>query len=75
MARFQITDRREFEGRQMCLTFGEACRFVADLADQVKKALGGWWQKVRPVAPRVICRAWVQLVLEADDIHQLTLAF
>ena len=75
MKRFQITDKREFESRQFCLSFGEACRFVADLAAQVKASLGGWWKKVRPVAPRTICKVWVQLVLESDDINQLGLVF
>lgn len=42
MKRFQVADKAEFEARQQCLDFGDACRAVLHLALDVKKALGGW---------------------------------
>jgi len=63
----------EFEKRQLCFPFGEACRFVAELAAKAKKEMLTWWRKNRPTLPAAACRIWQQLVLEADDFHQIPL--
>lgn len=34
-----IKDKAEFEARQACFEFGDACRFVLDLVWSVKKSL------------------------------------
>lgn len=74
MNRYTPRKSNEFEARQMCFDFGAACRFVAELAASVRKSLGGWWKKVRPTPPKPVFKMWQQLVLEADDFHQLTFA-
>lgn len=38
----KISDKTEFEARQGCFDFGEACRFVNDLIADVKKSLAQW---------------------------------
>lgn len=39
MSRYTPRQSPEFEGRQLAFEFGEACRFVAELAASVKKTL------------------------------------
>ncbi|MDP2881580.1 MAG: hypothetical protein Q8N89_08375 [Azonexus sp.] len=40
----RYTPRRsaEFEARQFCFAFGDACRFVADLTAKIKNDLKKW---------------------------------
>ena len=42
MAKWAIKDQAEFESRQSCFEFGNACRFVLALVVDVKKTLGSW---------------------------------
>lgn len=42
MRKWAVKDAAEFEARQGCLEFGAACRFVIDVAAQVKASLSGW---------------------------------
>lgn len=70
---FKITDDREFEARQLCLEFGEMARFVMQIAIETGKTLRNWWKSKRPTAPAPIFKAWLQLVLASNDIHQLIL--
>jgi len=37
-----IKDQAEFEARQRCFEFGDACRFVNDLIVSVKKAVSAY---------------------------------
>lgn len=37
-----IKDKAEFEARQMCLAFGDACRAVLNIVVDVKSSLGAW---------------------------------
>ena len=73
MRRFIPAGLPEFESRQMAFDFGAACRFVAELAASVKATLGKWWKTNRPTLPAPVLKAWKQLVLPSDDIHQLNL--
>lgn len=73
MNRYTPRNSDEFEKRQLCFSFGEACRFVASLAAKAKKEMLKWWKKNRPTPPARNLKIWQQLVLEADDIHKLTL--
>ena len=61
----------EFESRQMCFDFGAACRFVAALTLDVKKALGDYAKRL--FAKPVATLKQFQLVLESDDIAQAPL--
>jgi hypothetical protein len=73
MNRYTPRNSIEFEKRQLCFPFGEACRFVAALTAIAKKEMLTWWRKNRPRLPQVACRIWQQLVLEANDFHQIPL--
>lgn len=42
MRKWAVQDQKEFEARQGCFEFGDACRFVAELAAQVKASISGW---------------------------------
>lgn len=42
MSRYTPRQSTEFEARQLCFEFGDACRFVAALVTNVKKALTGY---------------------------------
>lgn len=72
MSRYTPRKSTEFEERQFCFAFGEACRFVASLANDVKKALTGYvkafFTKAAPVFKKPN-----QLVLELDAIAQMPL--
>lgn len=71
MRRYKPTDNAEFETRQLCLAFGDACRFVAQLAANVKKTLTGYITAFfRTPAPKI---KFHQLVLELDAIAQIPL--
>lgn len=67
-----IKDKAEFEARQQCFDFGAACRFVASLAHDVKKALTSYvkafFTKAKPIFKKPH-----QLVLELDSIAQMPL--
>jgi len=45
MNRYTPRKSAEFEARQQCFDFGMACRFVADLAANVKKQLTNYVRK------------------------------
>lgn len=70
---FRNTDAAEFESRQLCLEFGELARFVLKTVIETGKKLRAWWKSERPAAPTPTIKAWKQLVLESNDIHQLFL--
>lgn len=42
MSRYTPRNSPDFEKRQQCFPFGEACRYVAALALQVKRDLRAW---------------------------------
>lgn len=72
MNRYTPRKSAEFEKRQQCFSFGDACRFVAALAADVKKALTNYvkafFAKSAPAG-----RKPHQLVLELDSIAQIPL--
>lgn len=45
MNRYTPRNQSEFEARQHCFDFGMACRFVASLANDVKKHLANYVRK------------------------------
>lgn len=72
MNRYTPRKSAEFEKRQFCFSFGDACRFVAALAADVKKALTGY---VKRLFPKILVNLKKphQLVLELDAIAQIPL--
>lgn len=71
MSRYTPRNSAEFEARQFCFAFGEACRFVASTAASVKKALTSW---VKRLFVKIdTSRKPHQLVLELDSIAQMPL--
>lgn len=72
MNRYTPRKSAEFESRQQAFDFGAACRFVAALAADVKKALQGFVKGFfRKDAPAV--KRPHQLVLELDAIAKMPL--
>lgn len=71
MAKWAVQDKADFEARQACFDFGDACRFVAALTLDVKKALTGFVQRLFK-QPATVQKAH-QLVLELDDIAKMPL--
>lgn len=71
MAKWAVKDKAEFEARQACFAFGDACRFVLSVVVDVKKALTGYVSRLfkKPV-PTI---KFHQLVLELDGIAQMPL--
>lgn len=71
MNRYTPRKSAEFEERQFCFSFGEACRFVASTAADVKKALTKY---VRAFFTKILVEKKPhQLVLELDGIAQMPL--
>lgn len=72
MSRYTPRQSAEFEARQQCFDFGMACRFVASLTNDVKKALTGYvktfFAKAEPTTKRPH-----QLVLELDGLAKMPL--
>ena len=73
MNRYTPRNSPEFESRQRTFDFGEACRFVAALVNDVKRTLSKWWKANRPTIPTHNFKIWQQLILESDDCHQILL--
>lgn len=71
MNRYTPRKSAEFEERQYCFSFGEACRFVASTAADVKKALTQW--VTRLFTKILVEKKPNQLVLELDAIAQIPL--
>lgn len=42
MKNTKISDKKEFESRQGCFEFGDACRFVNNMIAEMKKSLSAW---------------------------------
>lgn len=61
----------EFRSRCKAFDFAAVAQAVVDIALSVRKSIGGWWNKVRPVVVKVQTRKPHQLVLELDGITQL----
>lgn len=73
MNRYTPRNSAEFEARQFCFAFGEACRFVASTAANVKKALTNY---VRAFFTKILVEKKPhQLVLELDAITQIPMRF
>lgn len=72
MNRYTPRKSAEFEARQFCFAFGEACRFVASLANDVKKALTGYVKAFFTKAAPIFKKPH-QLVLELNGIAQIPL--
>lgn len=73
-ARRVCTDTREFASRQLCLPgFGADALWVQALAVDLHRQASAWIRQhcTRPLINAV--QGWRQLVLEANDIHQLFL--
>lgn len=73
MAKWAVQDKAEFEARQGCFEFGDACRFVIQIAIDVKKALTGFVTKLFKKTATV--RKVHQLVLELDSIAQIPIVY
>lgn len=71
MNRYTPRKSAEFEARQYCFDFGDACRFVASTAADVKKALTSWVKRL--FTKILIEKKPHQLVLEIDAIAQIPL--
>lgn len=71
MSRYTPRNSAEFEARQFCFAFGEACRFVASSAANVKKALTSWVKRL--FTKILVEKKPHQLVLELDGIAQMPL--
>lgn len=71
MNRYTPRKSAEFEARQYCFDFGDACRFVAALANDVKKTLATWVKRL--FARPDTSKKPHQLVLELDSIAQIPL--
>jgi hypothetical protein len=72
MNRYKPRKSAEFEARQKCFDFGMACRFVAELANDVKKALTGYVKAFFAKAAPAFKKPH-QLVLELVAIAQIPL--
>ena len=68
MKKWKTTDKAEFETRQGCLEFGNACRFINDLIAAVKR-------EVRQYATNLIKKIAVKNTCEKNDPLQLSLNF
>lgn len=71
MSRYTPRKSSEFEARQLCFEFGEACRFVAKLAAEVKKTLKSWAAKMfAPVINEASPPVQQNLDLNFEDFPQ-----
>ncbi|WP_295006845.1 hypothetical protein [uncultured Dechloromonas sp.] len=73
MSRYTPRQSAEFEDRQGCFEFGEACRFVAATVFDVKKAITSWVKGF--FAKANTAKKPHQLVLELDGIAQVPMVF
>lgn len=69
--RYEVSS--EFRARQGAFDFATAAQAVVEIALAVRKTLGGWWGKVRPVVTGAAVKKAHQLVLELDGLEQIPL--